>query len=133
MNLWCRRGNGDNWESAMSFNEAEFLKQQQQLFTIIGQIAIQTEHLNNTMRHCCSKLLQNKGLPGEYAETMLAGTNIENMRRLWIALCKLLFRGNAYATALIDHLARRAEHIIRRRNDVIHSTWYVGDFGDLKF
>jgi hypothetical protein len=84
------------------------------------------EHLSFAMNRCCSQVLEVKGLPQNYAQTVLIGLNLENMRRMWEPLLKLHYSGDAAAIGMIDHLSARIDNIIRRRNDTVHRLWFIG-------
>jgi hypothetical protein len=67
-----------------------------------------------------------KGLPQNYAETVLIGQNLENMRRVWESLLKLHYSGDADAIGMINHLSSRIDNITKRRNDTVHRLWFIG-------
>ena len=67
-----------------------------------------------------------KGLPQNYAQTVLVGQNLERMRRTWELLMKVHYTGDAAAIGMIDHISNRLDNIIRRRNDTVHRLWFIG-------
>ena len=67
-----------------------------------------------------------KGLPQDYAQTVLVGQNLENMRRTWESLMKVHYTGDAGAIGMIDHTSNRLDNIIRCRNDTVHRLWFIG-------
>jgi hypothetical protein len=104
----------------------DYEKQTSKLYADLGRIAVHSEHLNNAMHLACMSVLTQKGLPSEYATTVLAGMNLENSRRLWVSLMKLAYRGNTDANEMLKHLSTRIDNVTRRRNDNIHRVWYIG-------
>ncbi len=100
--------------------------QTESLYAKVGKIAVLGEHVNFAMHACSLQVLQMKGLPQNYAETVLVGQNLENMRRTWESLMKVHYADDADAIGMINHLSNRLDNIIRRRNDTVHRLWFVG-------
>jgi hypothetical protein len=100
--------------------------QTEKLYAKIGKIAVLGEHLNRAMFSCSLQILQTQGLPQDYAQTVLVGQNLENMRRTWEALMKEYYRGDADAVGMINHLSNRIDNVTRRRNDTVHRLWFIG-------
>jgi hypothetical protein len=100
--------------------------QTERLYAKVGKIAVRGEHLNFALFQCSSQVLEAKGLPQNYAETVLVGQNLEKMRRTWESLMKVHFTGDADAIGMIDHISNRLDNIIRRRNDTVHRLWFIG-------
>ena len=96
------------------------------LYEKIGRIAVQAEHLNNSMNMCCLLYLERKGLPQTYGNTVLAGRNLEPMRRMWTALMKEEYSGNSAANKIIEDLSTRIDNANRHRNEIIHRIWFIG-------
>ena len=96
------------------------------LYASIGRIAVHAEHLNHAMQQCCIMLLRGRDEENELVDTALAGHNLESMRRVWISMMKLHYRGDTEVTGMIDHLSRRIDAIAQRRNDTIHRLWFIG-------
>jgi hypothetical protein len=78
------------------------------------------------MCRCCSSILEANNLPQEYAQTILMGINLENMRRTWESLIKLYYSGDADAFVMINELSARLNNIIQRRNGTVHACWSIG-------
>ena len=104
----------------------KYHKETGELYADIGRIAVNAEHLNDAMNYTCSVLLHKKGLPTEYVATVLAGANLESMRRIWISLMKLFYRVDTGANEIIEQLSHRIDNITQRRNDTIHRVWFIG-------
>jgi len=100
--------------------------QTEKLYAKVGKIAVLGEHLNHAMWQCCVQVLQVHGLPQNYAQTVLVGQNLENMRRTWESLMKVFYAGDTDAISMIDHLSNRLDNVIRRRNDTVHRLWFIG-------
>ncbi len=100
--------------------------QSEKLYARIGKIAVLGEHLNSAMFQCCCQVLKVRGLPHNYAETVLIGQNLENMRRTWESLTKVFYADHPEAIRMIDHLSNRLDNVIRRRNDTVHRLWFIG-------
>lgn len=104
----------------------EFERQIESLYASIGRIAVLSEHLNHAMGQSCVLLLKGRNDIHQLADTALAGHNLESMRRVWVAMMKLAFRGDRTTTDMIDHLSGRIDKVTQRRNDTIHRLWYIG-------
>lgn len=100
--------------------------QTERLYAKVGEIAVLAEHLNFALFQCTHQVLEMKGLPQDYAQTVLVGQNLENMRRTWESLMKVHYTGDAGAIGMIDHISNRLDNIIRRRNDTVHRLWFIG-------
>jgi len=96
------------------------------LYAKVGKITVLGEHLNAAMSDCCRQVLEVRGLHQTYAQTVLVGQNLENMRRTWESLLKLFYAGDADANGMIDHLSNRIDNVIQRRNGTVHRLWYIG-------
>lgn len=107
-------------------SKEEHEAQTEKLYAKVGKIAVLGEHLNFAMLQCCRQVLEVKSLPQYYAQTVLVGQNLENMRRTWESLMKVFYAGDTDAIAMIDHLSNRLDNVIRRRNDTVHRLWFIG-------
>jgi len=95
------------------------------LYAKIGKIVVLAEHLNFALTQCSLEVLEVKG-PQNYAQTVLIGQTIENMRRTWESLMRVHYIADTEAIGMIDHISDRLDKIIRRRNDTIHHLWLIG-------
>ena len=111
-------------EPKVSKEERE--SQTERLYAKVGKIAVLGEHLNFALFECSHKVLEVKGLPQNYAQTVLIGQDLERMRRTWESLMKVHYTGDAEAIGMIDHISNRLDDIIRRRNDTVHRLWFIG-------
>jgi hypothetical protein len=100
--------------------------QTERLYAKVGKIAVLGEHLNFAMFECSHKVLEVRGLPQNYAQTVLVGQNLEKMRRTWESLMKVHYAGDTETIGMIDHLSNRLDNIIGRRNDTVHRLWFIG-------
>ncbi len=98
----------------------------ERLYAGIGKIAALGEHLNEAMNRCCCQVLEFKGLPQPYAQTVLIGQNLENMRRTWESLMKLHYTDDPDAVSMISHVSDKIDNVVRRRNDTVHRLWFIG-------
>jgi hypothetical protein len=102
------------------------------LYTQIGQIAVLGEHLNSEMHDCCRTILEAHGLNPEFSPTVLVGQNLENMRRTWEMLMKQHYEADGDVIKMIDHISKRINNVIQRRNNAVHQLWFVGWGKDTK-
>lgn len=107
-------------------SKEEYKAQTEKLYAKVGKIVVLSEHLNTAMSRCSSQVLEVQGLPQNYAQTVLIGQNLENMRRTWESLMKVYYTGDPNAIDMINHLSTRLDNIIQRRNDTVHRLWYIG-------
>jgi len=101
-------------------------KDLKRFYAEVGEIIVRTEHLNRAMNDTLWMLLVLKGgLDEEYAKVVLAGYNIESMRRYWTALVKATFENDTEAHGIIDSVSDRIDRVNGRRNDIVHRLWYT--------
>jgi GTP1/Obg family GTP-binding protein len=92
----------------------------------VGEIVVRGEQLNRAMNDTLWMLLVPKGgLDEEYAKIVLAGYNIENMRRYWTAMVKATIGDDAQQQKIVDKLSDQIDGVNRRRNDIVHRLWYT--------
>lgn len=101
-------------------------KQTAVLYEHVGRIVVDVEHLNQAMYIACLFILTSHGLPQPYASTVLAGMNLEPMRRMWTALMKQHMEGDKKALEMIDHVSGRIDKANSARNQIVHKVWYIG-------
>jgi hypothetical protein len=94
-----------------------------EMYQSIGKIVVDGEHLCDAMLVGCETLLKLHLVPEEIIHTILAGHNLESMRRLWVSLMKLQCRDRPEVSALVDKIAMRLDNVIQRRNNTVHSRW----------
>jgi hypothetical protein len=115
-------------------SKEEYDAQTQRLYAKVGKIAVLSEHLNFAMLECGIQVLQVRGLPQNYAQTVLAGQTLEPMRRTWESLIKMYYAGDAAAIDMIDHLSNRVDknHPPKKRYYSPSLAHRVGQYGDGK-
>jgi hypothetical protein len=92
----------------------------------IGEIVVRGEQLNRAMNDGLWMLLVLRGgLDEEYAKIVLAGYNIENMRRYWTAMVKATVGDDDQGQKIADKLSDQIDTVNRRRNDIVHRLWYT--------
>jgi hypothetical protein len=93
----------------------------------VGEIVVRAEWVCRAMNDTLWSLLVLKGgLDEDYAKIVLAGYNVENMRRYWTALVKASFEENdADAHKMVDSISDRIASVMEKRNDIVHRVWYT--------
>ena len=108
-------------------SKEERTRQTDELYAKIGKIVVLSEHLNHAMFiNCVLHLGIKENLSEDYSHTLLTGNNLENMRRRWEALMKLAFKDDASIIEAINHISKRLDNLITRRNNVVHNLWFIG-------
>ncbi len=101
-------------------------KQIKELYSIIGKITIKNEHMNKSLFTCSLFILQASGLDQEFGNTVLAGQNVETMRRTFTSLAKKYYQEDSKDIEIVEEISKIVDSVNSKRNNLIHHVWYIG-------
>jgi hypothetical protein len=111
---------------APKVTEAERIAQVTEVYAWVGKIVVHGELLANAMRISCVMLLNSLKLDQQVGHALFAGQNIEAMRRFFASLFLHSFKGSNEDQQIIRKLIDQIDKANSRRNEVVHTTWFVG-------
>ena len=101
--------------------------QTSELYANIGEFVVKFEHVCNAMRTAITFMLHNQGLKNQQVTSiLLAGYTAESLRTLFESLIGELIKTNDIEKKIIKNIFSRIKELTEKRNDVVHSTWYIG-------
>jgi len=93
----------------------------------IGEFIVQFEHVCQAMQTAIRSLLYEQGLQNKsVANILLAGHTAEPLRALFESLIGEIVNPNDNEKEIIKNILSRIQEITAKRNDVVHSTWFIG-------
>ncbi len=112
-------------------NEEERLKirdlQTSELYTNIGEFVVKFEHVCHAMQTAITFMMHGQGLQNQQvANILLAGYTADPLRTLFESLIGELTNLNDKEKKIIKNIFSRVQKLTEKRNDVVHSTWYIG-------
>jgi len=118
-------------KSSPDMNEEERLKvrdlQTGELYANIGEFVVKFEHLCHAMQTSITFLMHGQDLKNQQvANILLAGYTADHLRTLFESLIGELVKINDNEKKIVKNIFSRIQKLTERRNDVVHSTWYIG-------
>jgi len=112
-------------------DEEERLKirdlQTKELYSNIGEFVVKFEHLCHAMQSAITFMIQTQGLQNQQVSNiLLAGYTADPLRTLFESLAGELLSLNDEEKKIIKNILSRIQKITEKRNDVVHSTWFIG-------
>jgi hypothetical protein len=112
-------------------NEEERLKirdlQTGELYSNIGEFVVKFEHVCHAMQTAITFLMHDQGLQNQQvANILLAGYTADPLRTLFESLIGEVVKPNDNERKIIKNIFTRIQKLTEKRNDVVHSTWYIG-------
>ncbi len=112
-------------------NEEERLKvrdlQTGELYANIGEFVVKFEHVCHAMQTAIIFMIHGQGLKNQQvANIFLAGYTADPLRTLFESLFGELVKPNDNERKIIKNIFSRIQKLTEKRNDVVHSTWYIG-------
>ena len=112
-------------------NEEERLKirdaQINELYANIGEFVVKFEHVCHAMQTAIIFIMHGQGLKNQQvAHIFLAGYTADPLRTLFESLIGELTNLNYKEKKIIKNILSRIQKLTEHRNDVVHSTWYIG-------
>jgi hypothetical protein len=97
------------------------------LYRVIGEFVVTFEHACHAIQVCVIFLLGNAGLTNQRAtQIILAGVTADPLRTLFESLVGELVELNDAERKIIKNAVSRFQKLTESRNDIIHTTWFVG-------
>lgn len=108
--------------------QLKWQEQTNDLYRAYGRFAVAFEHICSNIHHTIAGLLHHEGLRNrQVSNVLLAGMTAEPLRALLIALVREVKRDLSVEDwKIFDKLMHQFQQMIGQRNDVIHSTWFIG-------
>lgn len=101
--------------------------QTQALYCAIGRFAVAFEHMCKELHNAMLFMLSKEGMRNQQvSRVILAGMTAEPLRSLYQALIAEIHHPKGVEKIVVDSILRRTQIMISKRNDVIHSIWYIG-------
>lgn len=98
-----------------------------ELYESIGKCAVKFEHVGFAMQQGITLLLTKGGLQNQrLARVLLAELTAYPLKSILQAMIAEFVSLSSDDKAICDKVFVRVQKLIERRNDVIHSTWFVG-------
>lgn len=116
---------------ALDMNEEERIKirdiQTRELYANIGEFVVKFEHVYHAMQTAITFMLHGQGLQNQQvANVLLAGYTADPLRTLFESLIGEIVNPNDDERKIIKNILSRIQKITEKRNDVVHSTWFIG-------
>jgi hypothetical protein len=97
------------------------------LYESIGRCAVKFEHVCFAMHQGITLLLGQHGLQSQrLAQVLLADSTAYPLKSILQAMIAEIVSLPPNDKSICDKIFARVQKLIQRRNDIIHSTWFVG-------
>jgi hypothetical protein len=97
------------------------------LHAAIGRFVVEFEQMCFAMSNAVLFALHNAGLQDQQlGNAMLAGLTASPLREMVLSVFAHVYRNDAASVALVRELAARTQTLTTTRNEIIHSTWFIG-------
>ena len=105
-------------------------EQTENLYASIGRFAVEFEHVCNYLSSIIMTILTKEGLENENViQILLADQTAEPLRALVMALIPEILELSDKDKKIVKNIITRVQELTKKRNEVVHGTWYVGWFG----
>jgi len=102
-------------------------KDTDEIYRAIGEFVVKFEHVCNAVQTCIVFLLNHAGLRDQsVTQILLAGVTAEPLRTLFESLVAQTQGLNDTERKILKNALNRFQKLTVERNDIVHSTWYVG-------
>ena len=102
-------------------------RQTAELYQAVGEFTVNFEHVTYTMQQGVISLMQLSGLKSyQVGEILLAELTAHPLKSMLQALLAELLVLSTDDRKICDNLFARTQKLIEQRNNIIHSTWFVG-------
>ena len=102
--------------------------QVKELYAAIGKACVDFEHVCHALRTGILQMLQAHGLTNQkVSQVMMAELTAQPLLSIYQALIAETLKLTEIEKRICDQLCKQVkEELIKRRNDIIHATWFVG-------
>ena len=103
------------------------MREVDELHRAIGEFVVAFEQGCHAMQTCVMGILARAGLGDQQvSQIILAGMTAEPLRALFESLVGERVKLNEVERLIIKSCVTRFQKLTEQRNDIIHSTWYIG-------
>ncbi len=107
--------------------QQKFEAQTAEVYQAIGKCSVKFEHVTFTMQQAITFLLHKGGLKNQrLANVILADLTANPLKSIFQAMIPESSELSQEESNICDKIFFRTQKLIERRNDIIHSTWFVG-------
>lgn len=107
--------------------QAKLKEQSSALHAAIGRFVVEFEQMCFAMSFAVLFALHHEGLKDQQlGNAMLAGLTAAPLREMTLSMLAHLYRDDAGSVQIVRKLAARTQDLITTRNEIIHSTWFIG-------
>lgn len=107
--------------------QEKFEKQTGELYQAIGKCAVKFEHVTFTLQQAITFLLHKGGLQNQrLTHVLLADLTASPLKSIFQAMIPESYPLSGEEQTICDKIFVRTQKLIERRNEIIHSTWFVG-------
>jgi len=115
------------------------IEQTDDIYRAIGKFSVKFEQLVFYMRQGITFFLSQNGLKSQQlSHIVLADQTAYPMKTMFAAMIYELVNLSGEERRIVKEILKQVQTLIDRRNDIVHSTWFVGwaspsdtDFGDV--
>jgi len=101
--------------------------QTHELYASIGEFIVKFEHVCHAMQTTITFIIHGQGLKNQrVANILLAGYTADPLRTLLESLIGETVDLNNNEKNIIKNIFSRIQKITEKRNDIVHSTWFIG-------
>lgn len=105
----------------------KFDQQTKDIYSTIGEFAVQFEHVCHYMKLIIMTILAKEGLTNERVlHVLLADYTAEPLRGLVLSLLNETHNLSQADKKIVEWILNRVQKLTGKRNDVIHGTWFIG-------
>jgi len=111
-----------------SDRQTKFNEQTTALYAAIGRFVVEFEQMCFAMSNAVLFALHNEeGLRDQQlGNAMLAGLTAGPLREMTLSVFAHLYRDDPAGLQIVRDLAARTQQLTTSRNEIIHSTWFIG-------
>jgi hypothetical protein len=107
--------------------QTKFNEQTAALYAAIGRFVVEFEQMCFAMSNAVLFALHNGGLKDQQlGNAMLAGLTAGPLREMTLSVFAHLYRDDLAGLQIVRDLAARTQQLTTSRNEIIHSTWFIG-------
>lgn len=118
------------WNNRQIDKEArqeKFKSQSNELHSAIGEFIVEFEQVCQAICNNIIFILHKDGLRNQkLAHVILAGLTADPLRSMLQSLILEVRELDEYETKIIKNIFKRFKELSEKRNDIVHSTWYIG-------
>lgn len=107
--------------------DKEITKPYDCLYNAIGKFCVEFEQLFFEIQNTIMTILDREGLQNiNVLQLLLAGDTAESLRQKLLSLLPETVKLNEAEKKIIKNIFSRIQKLINDRNDILHSTWFIG-------